>query len=376
MTDLSQKIRERYAEVDPTATGSIFVRVDGMSVEIYGTVNSVVDVSKELSTIASELVNGMVSVHVVNQNSSGLNVIAEVDEEIEISETVDDDVVELDEIEVSFYGEIPIDSIVANDEYKTVHQEMLRKVEACVEVLGFVEPIVLDRNLKVVDGNLRLQVLRERAKRGGSNTIPVVVLNEAGVKADFLRLVLNRSNEFHRWNYREVDEYVDAMPQLQPLLEPLGFFGEKIIPASFFGNTVINYRINQDHDQQKAYKQEIGLDEWARIQRERHEKLLEAKTRKPEPKKSSDPPGESLFDMDFDEDDLIPTYDMEKVEDEYVSIKRDKAEEITDKFDKASWEAKKSKGQEWQGSRRSTSEKTEDNRRRREQREREREDSE
>jgi hypothetical protein len=198
----------------------------------------------------------------------------------------------IDEVGVLHFGEMEVLKLynlnsLAREEkellaqYKRLNFETRDKIRSAVDVAGFIAPIVLDCNFKVIDGLLRLQI----AKDAGIPKVLVVVLDTDDERTDFLRLVLNRSSEFQRWKYDEVDSYVDAWPQLQPVLEPLGFFGNNILPVSFFGNTVIEYRLDEYNQQMQQYSQDIGLAEWAKMMRQKNEEeeTKRLASRKPKP---------------------------------------------------------------------------------------------
>ena len=177
----------------------------------------------------------------------------------------------IDEVNVLYYGYLDINHIKPNDEFKIIHENNRDRLDNIVKSLNFLAPIVLDSDLKVIDGNFRLQL----AAANNVKELLVVVIDDNDIRADFLRLALNRTAEFQRWAYREVDDFVDSIPQVQPLLEPIGFFGKYVLPTSFFSDTVINYVIDPFNEKQKQYSQEEGLAEWAKYRREQMAKLSE-----------------------------------------------------------------------------------------------------
>src|SRR5699024_10234202 len=149
-----------------------------------------------------------------------------------------------------------------------IHENNRERLDNIVKVLNFISPIILDSDLKVIDGNFRLQL----AAANNVKKLLVVVIDDNDKKADFLRLALNRTAEFKRWAYREVDSFVDSLPQAQPLLDPIGFFGQHVLPTSFFSDTVISYVIDPFNEKQKQYSQEEGLAEWAKYRRAQMDK--------------------------------------------------------------------------------------------------------
>lgn len=260
----------------------------------------------------------------------------------------------LDEVNILYYGYLDVNHIKENDEFKIIHENNREKLDNPVKVLNFISPIILDSDLKVIDGNFRLQL----AKDNDIKEVLVVVIDDNDKRADFLRLALNRSSEFQRWNYRQVDDYVDNTPQAQPLLEPLGFFGRYVLPESFFSNTVINYTIDPFNEKQKQYSQEEGLAEWAKYRREQMEKLSKKKRAK-KPKKTN---AVSLFDLQPTEDDFEETYDIEEEMDKFVEKYKKIAGEITDYVDAIKKKEIEEKGGVWQHTHRSSREVAEERR--------------
>lgn len=254
----------------------------------------------------------------------------------------------LDEVNVLYYGYLSIDSIKPNNEFKVIHENNREKLDNIVKSLNFIAPVILDSDLKVIDGNFRLQL----AAANGVKEVLVVIIDDNDKRADFLRLALNRTAEFQRWAYREVDDFVDSVPQVQPLLEPIGFFGKYVLPTSFFSDTVINYVIDPFNEKQKQYSQEEGLAEWAKYRREQMAKLS-AEKRTVKPKKTN---AVSLFDLAPKEEDFLETYDIDEEMDEFVEKYKEIAGEITDREDAKKKAEIAEKGGVWQRSHRSSQE--------------------
>lgn len=252
----------------------------------------------------------------------------------------------LDEVNVIYYGMLDVNHIKPNSEFKVTHENNRDKLDNCVKVLNFISPIVLNSDLKVIDGDFRLQL----AKDNNIKNVMVVVIDDNGKRADFLRLALNRTAEFQRWNYRQVDDYVDSTPQAQPILEPIGFFGRYVLPESFFSNTVIKYEIDPFNEKQKQYSQEEGLAEWAKYRREQMAKLSEEKRTK-KPKKTN---AVSLFDLTPQKEDFLETYDIEEEMDDFVEKYKEIAGDITDKLDAIKKKEIEENGGVWQNTHRTS----------------------
>lgn len=254
----------------------------------------------------------------------------------------------LDEVNVLYYGYLDVSHIQPNSKFKAIHENNRQKLDNCIKVLNFITPVILDSDLKVIDGDFKLQV----AKDNGAKKVLVVIIDDNDKRADFLRLALNRTAEFQRWNYRDVDDYVDSTPQAQPILEPIGFFGRYVLPESFFSNTVVQYEIDPFNEKQKQYSQEEGLAEWAKYRREQMAKLSEEKREK-KPKKQN---AISLFDLNPQEEDFLETYDINEEMDEFVEKYKEIAGEITDHVDAIKKAEIEEKGGVWQNSHRSSKE--------------------
>lgn len=261
----------------------------------------------------------------------------------------------LDELDIIYYGKMKTKDISPNEKFKIVNENITKPVDNVVRVLNFIAPIVLDSNLKVIDGNLRLAI----AKNNDIDEVLVVVVNDAGKKADFLRMALNRSSEFQRWNYEDTDNYVDTTPQAQPLFEPLGFFGKLVLPVSYFANTVVQYELDPYNDQQKLYRQEVGIAEWAKIQRERQAKIEEQKKLKKVKKPVN---AVSLFSLAPTEEDFLETYDIHSELRQHEVEMREVAGTITENYDEVRKAELEAKGRNWQGSRRTSTQKAADKR--------------
>jgi len=243
------------------------------------------------------------------------------------STTIDED---SDHVNVLYFGPMELRKITPNNKYKRMNFDTVEKVRAAVEVAGYIHPILINSRYEIIDGNLRYEV----AKRYGSDTIMVVMIDDSNKKADFLRLVINRSEEFQRWIYSDVDEYVDNIPALGPVLEPLGFYGNNILPVSYFGNTILDYRLDSDNAQMSEYVQSKPLAEWAA---DRTREIKEEEERKKaiaaqkSPRKTADM--FSLFDMQPNPEDFVKTYDAKEEIAKNVEEMKERAEIITNNYD-------------------------------------------
>jgi len=260
---------------------------------------------------------------------------------------------------ITYVGELPIDFIEANTSLARTNWRTKKHIKAVIGVTGFVKPILLDRNFKVIDGELRLEIVKELVDEGhyNSSTVSVVVVDVEGADADFIRVAVNRMGEFARWDFKasekdtkrkveDLPEFIDSNPQLQRLMEPFGFWAGKLLPDSYFDGTVLSLPPKLE---KPVYSPEIGLVKWASIQEELHRKKLEYEAASP-----LKAPGdyESIFSLQPNDEDFVATYAIEDEVQEYTLHMRDVAGVITDHYDEKRKAEKLAKGQEWQTKRR------------------------
>lgn len=248
---------------------------------------------------------------------------------------------EIDEVKILWTGVVPISSLSHQNKYKLVNPKNKERINNSIRVMNFIAPIILNKNFEIIDGELRLQL----AEENNIKEVPVIVLDTTYLQENTLRLALNRSSEFQRWNWVDVDNFVDDNPQIQPILEPLGLFGRYVLPESFFTDTVIQYRIDPFNKKQMSYNQEWGLAKWAEIRRKQIEENLEKKKAQ---KKQKSKPKVSLFDLSPKKEDFLPTYDAEEELKKFNDKWKDIATEISAKKDEWSKARKEELGQEWQ----------------------------
>jgi hypothetical protein len=225
-------------------------------------------------------------------------------------------------IDVIFQGNLPTRAITPTRSYKYANPELRRKIANCLAEFGAIAPLVLDADLRVIDGELRLELARAMHVA----ELPVIVYDASGDKADFLRLALNRSSEFQAWRHSEVGDFVDSIPNLQPLLEPLGFFGTRLLPVTYFSRNLIDYAIDEDNEAQQKYRQELGLEEWATMQRRR---IMDAEYEREQRPLLPSHKAPKLFDLPSpDDEDFLHTYDPAEEIDAFLSETKQSAFEM------------------------------------------------
>ena len=355
MTDLKELLLNSVLKEDPQAFGNIQVQKAGNTYFVSGSLYTKLSDPEKVFQEALEAKDPhSFVVSTVKNNSSGL-VVTDTSDSAFTANWSSEKAGVLDEVQVLFQGMLDIRLIKPHALYKRVNFETFDKVKNIVTVMGVVAPLILDKNFQVIDGNLRLQVNEVLENK----QVPVMVLNCEGDKADFLRLVLNRSSEFQRWIYEDVDKLVDELPQAQPLLEPLGFFSNNILPTTFFGNTVLDYTIDEFNEQMKQYSQDIGLAEWAKMRKAEILEEEETRNRLRGTKPSSEGKN-SLFDLFVTDDDFLEVNDAQQAVQDHVEEMKVVAGTITDNYDKKRRAEKEARGQAWQGSRRTSKKKAAD----------------
>lgn len=335
--DLMQELKSKYPDIVGEITHSLFKNMIFIHGNIYTSSNQEevkAFIKEELSKVYNSYLfidELKINEFVVNSNKNSYNNNSK--EQV------------LDELQIIYQGMLPINIIVENNIFRdknVIMPENLQKIDNCVKVLNFIAPIILDSNLKIIDGNKRLLL----AQANEIKEVPVVIINDCEDKALALSLVLNRSSEFQRWNFQEVDNYVDAHPQLQPILEPLGFFGRYVLPESFFADTILKYKIDPFNEKQKQYVQEEGLEEWAKYRRK--QMAEESERKRKIKKKTVDKSVVSLFNLTPKKENFLETYDIDKEVKDFTDKYKELAGEITDANDAETKAKLRETGGKWQ----------------------------
>jgi hypothetical protein len=262
-------------------------------------------------------------------------------------------------LSVAYIGELPLEFITPNSELSRTNWMTRKKVKTVIGVTGFVKPLVLGPDFRIIDGELRFEIVKELQAEGhyASPTVPVVVYDVDATLASYLRIALNRMGEFARWDFKadpkdtkrtveDLPEFLDATPQLQKLLEPFGFWADKLLPENFFEDTVLSF---PKKIASPSYNREIGLARWAEIQAELNTARLAEEAKSP-----LKAPGEykPIITLKVDEADYVKTYPINDEVETYTLHMRELAGVITDNYDAKRRAEKEAKGQEWQTKRR------------------------
>lgn len=325
-------------------TGNISINVVKGSVFITGTLaGTQVDYDSFIKEIYDKYPDKIVF------NSVSFNKLTITETNAEMTSDFEDENDErvLDELKILYVGMLPVKSIIQNPTFKLINETNKLKIDNVIKVLGAFTPLVLDKNLQVIDGNLRLQLAIENNYK----ELPVVVYDCEGVKANSLRLLMNRSSELQRWNFDDIDPFIDSVPQIQAIAEPLGFFGTKLLPTSFFANSIVEYVIDPFNKPQQGYRQEYGLAEWAKLRREQMAEQVKQKYAKKRSKRN-DENTVSLFDLIPKEEDFLATEEPYKKAEEVVEKWEIEGRRIAKVFDEKRKAEILGQGKNWQNTQR------------------------
>lgn len=245
----------------------------------------------------------------------------------------------------------PLASLTAWDALKRKGWERKKALKRVIGITGFVAPLVADSHGRVLDGHLRLEVVRELHEEGWwpEATVPVVMVEADEDMATYLRIVLNRTQEFQRWNYDTINQFIDQHPQLRPLYEPFGLYTEAVLPETFWHNTALTFPRPHPLKGQVYDPETMTLPQWAELTGavHRHEQAEKAAT----PLKQ---PGDHapVFSKPWSSADLLPIHDVQAAIRENTLKMREVAETITRNYDEKRRTEKVAKGEDWQTSRR------------------------
>ena len=329
----------------PEVTGKLIVtknKDNKVIVSGHLNANNVEELKNDLISILLKQYKQIVSIAGVKFNE-GFTVI-----EDEVVTTNHKDKNKAGAVKILYNGMLPVSAIKKDEKFKLFTQINFDKMDNAVIELKFIAPIILDSNLNIIDGNMRYDL----AVNNNIQEVPVIIIDDNGIKADMLRLILNRSSEFQRWNYDAISPFVDSIPVAQPILEPLGFFGEKLLPESYFSNTMFEYKIDVFNNQQGKYTQDTTIADWAEFRRAEilaNQEAIKKQREKKKKQKMKTRGAKSLFDLfEPTEDDFVETYNMDEEVQKQVDEVREVASKITESYDKERKAIIEEKGMKWQ----------------------------
>lgn len=116
---------------------------------------------------------------------------------------------------------IDIASIMVRNKSLRKHSpKQLQKLINAIKKFGFTNPILIDKKLKIIAGELRLLA----AKKLGFCQIPVIILEDlTDEEAEAIRILDNRIAEDSEWNYANLQEAIENLGKFDINFEDLGF---------------------------------------------------------------------------------------------------------------------------------------------------------
>ena len=110
--------------------------------------------------------------------------------------------------------------IASNKSLRKHYQKQLQKIINAIKKFGFTNPILVDKQLRIIAGELRLLA----AKKLGLRQIPVIILEDlTPEEADAIRILDNRIAEDGEWNFGNLKEEVEKLMKFDITFEDLGF---------------------------------------------------------------------------------------------------------------------------------------------------------
>jgi len=163
--------------------------------------------------------------------------------------------VEIPESSLEFVAEFPVEDILPRERNTRFRgKETERVLSQMIQRFGWTQPLTLDAEHRIVDGQYRLEL----ATKWGVKTVPVVITGGLSVAAgttDIFHMLANRIIEWDKWNYPATDavlksvdgglgtetildfETTSEVGPLRDLAREIGWFIE-VIPKSLSGSTV------------------------------------------------------------------------------------------------------------------------------------------
>ena len=110
--------------------------------------------------------------------------------------------------------------IASNKSLRKHYQKQLQKIINAIKKFGFTNPILVDKQLRIIAGELRLLA----AKKLGLRQIPVIILEDlTPEEADAIRILDNRIAEDGEWNFGNLKEEIEKLMKFDITFEDLGF---------------------------------------------------------------------------------------------------------------------------------------------------------
>lgn len=163
--------------------------------------------------------------------------------------------VEIPASSLRFVGDFPVADILPRERSTRFRGKETRGVlEAMIQRFGWTQPLTLDSEHRIVDGQYRLEL----AQKWKLETVPVVITDGVSAAAgttDLFHMLAGRIIEWDKWNYPETDAVLKGLDgglgteeilgfettseagELRDIAREIGWFIE-IIPKSLSGSTV------------------------------------------------------------------------------------------------------------------------------------------
>lgn len=163
--------------------------------------------------------------------------------------------IEIPESSLEFIADFPVEDIIPREVNTRFHTKETETVLAqMIQKFGWVQPLTLDAEHRIVDGQYRLEL----AKKWKLKTVPVLI--SSGVSADagttdIFHMLSDRIVEWDKWNFPGTDAVLKAVDgglateeilgfettseagELRDLARGIGWFVE-VIPKTLSGSTV------------------------------------------------------------------------------------------------------------------------------------------
>lgn len=123
--------------------------------------------------------------------------------------------------------EVPLEKLIIDPQNARAHgKRNLETVGGSLDAFGQVENLVVQKSsMRVIGGNGRLQVMRDR----GDKSAHVLLLDIDDTRAKKLALALNRSAELASWDLDQLDETLRMLKSEQVDVTDIGFTPDEIV---------------------------------------------------------------------------------------------------------------------------------------------------
>lgn len=139
--------------------------------------------------------------------------------------------------------------IASNKSLRKHYRKQLQKIINAIKKFGFTNPLLVDKQLRLLAGELRLLA----AKELGMKQIPVIILEDlTEEEAEAIRILDNRIAEDSEWNYANLQEAIENLGKFDISFEDLGF--ETVDYDKIF--------LNNDSEESEVKNSEQATADW------------------------------------------------------------------------------------------------------------------